>query len=160
MIALFSANYNVTIDESLETELPHARARIIRQATLDGGVVLVHRGVSQGDRTFRIRGPVTRAQKATSCPTPRIVSSPPVFTAPAWVMTRSSKTPSAPTIIPPNSNPRKLIDDCAICTRKRAFSSPEPVNFVATTKIHASEPVMMSEASIESTAAWVLSVQP
>ena len=65
MIALFSANYNVSIDENFSTELPHAQARIIRQATLDGGVVMVHRGVSHGDRTFRIRGQVTREQVAT-----------------------------------------------------------------------------------------------
>lgn len=64
MIALFSETYNVTIHESAETELPHAQARINREATLDGDVAFEHNGVSHGDRSFRIRGPVTRAQLA------------------------------------------------------------------------------------------------
>jgi len=64
MIAVFSANHNVTIDENADTELPHARARINREATLDGGVAFEHNGVSHGDRSFRIRGAVTREQLA------------------------------------------------------------------------------------------------
>ena len=64
MIALFSESYNVSIDEAPDTELPHAQARIVREATLDGDVAFEHNGVCHGDRSFRIRGPVTREQLA------------------------------------------------------------------------------------------------
>jgi len=66
MIAIFSASYNVALTENSDTRLPHAEARIIRAATLDSdpGVVMIHRGTFHGDRTFKIRGSVTRDQEA------------------------------------------------------------------------------------------------
>jgi len=65
MIALFSENYNLTIDELSDTKTPHAKARIVRQATLDGGVVMEHNGVAHGDRTFRIIASLTALQATT-----------------------------------------------------------------------------------------------
>lgn len=39
-------------------------ARVSRQATLDGGAVIVHSGVSHGDRTFKINTKINAEQKA------------------------------------------------------------------------------------------------
>jgi len=38
-------------------------ARVSRQATLDGGAVIVHSGASHGDRTFRIDTKIDEGQK-------------------------------------------------------------------------------------------------
>ena len=40
-------------------------ARVSRQATLDGGAVITHSGVSHGDRTLRVECMVTAAQETT-----------------------------------------------------------------------------------------------
>ena len=47
-----------------DSELSQIKARVSRQATLDGGCVITHSGVSPGDRTFRIKTAISFDQKA------------------------------------------------------------------------------------------------
>jgi len=47
-----------------DSELSQIEARVSRQATLDGGCVITHSGVSHGDRTFRIKTKINAYQKA------------------------------------------------------------------------------------------------
>ena len=44
----------VIFQEKPESEFQSTSARVIRTPTLDGGVVVDHRGFSDGDRTFKI----------------------------------------------------------------------------------------------------------
>ena len=46
-----------------DSELSQIDARVSRAATLDGGCVITHSGVSHGDRTFRIRTKINADQK-------------------------------------------------------------------------------------------------
>lgn len=56
-IATITSNINgaFIFRESSGSRMREMEARISRDKTLDGGVVIDHRGFSNGDRTFRIR---------------------------------------------------------------------------------------------------------
>lgn len=47
-----------------DSEFGRIEARVSRQATLDGGCVITHSGVSNADRTFNIRTKINAEQKA------------------------------------------------------------------------------------------------
>ncbi len=47
-----------------DSEFSKIDARVSRVATLDGGCVIVHSGVSHGDRTFRIKTKINADKKA------------------------------------------------------------------------------------------------
>jgi len=53
----------VIINESAESTVRDAEARVAKYATLDGGSVIVHQGFSDGDRTLYVRGTVTEAEQ-------------------------------------------------------------------------------------------------
>jgi hypothetical protein len=53
---------NVVIYESSASDLGSKTARVTRTATLDGGVYINHSGVTDGDRTLRIKGRITETQ--------------------------------------------------------------------------------------------------
>ena len=54
---------HVELDDGA-SELGKIDARVSRQATLDGGAVITHSGVSHGDRTFKIKTKINARQKA------------------------------------------------------------------------------------------------
>lgn len=56
---------NVAFEELSTTDFGDLPARVSRSATLDGGAVITHYGVSHGDRTFLIEAKITTAQKTT-----------------------------------------------------------------------------------------------
>ncbi len=56
-------NGSVIIDDT--TDYRDADARISRAKTLDGGVYINNSGVSDGDRTLRVRAKVTKTQGDT-----------------------------------------------------------------------------------------------
>lgn len=56
---------NIDFNELPTTEFGPLPARVSRAATLDGGAVIAHYGVSHGDRTFYIKASITTAQKIT-----------------------------------------------------------------------------------------------
>jgi hypothetical protein len=69
MIAISSAVYDATyspvvINRDHMSVLGEQKARVSRSATLDGGAVIVHQGVSAGDRTFHIDAEVTETQES------------------------------------------------------------------------------------------------
>ncbi|MFZ7127007.1 MAG: hypothetical protein ACOWWM_12720 [Desulfobacterales bacterium] len=67
MIALWSDNYSLVIDEDLTaSDMRAPEARVQRDALIDGTVHIAHYGVSHGDRTFRISPrSITEAQEET-----------------------------------------------------------------------------------------------
>jgi hypothetical protein len=66
MIAISSAVYSLTgpviIHNDEYCRTGEQQARVSRSATLDGGAVIVHAGVSAGDRTFFIDAALTETQ--------------------------------------------------------------------------------------------------
>jgi len=54
----------VVIYEKATTTLREAQPRASRVATLDGGCVVIHGGVSVGDRVFRVEAEVSAEQEA------------------------------------------------------------------------------------------------
>lgn len=64
-ISMTTADSNGTVILADGTsELGAFKSRISRQATLDGGAVITHSGVSQSDRTFNIKTKINTGQKA------------------------------------------------------------------------------------------------
>lgn len=55
-------NGHVILDDG-DSKLGAVSARVSRTATLDGGCVITHSGLSQGDRTFRISTTIAEDQK-------------------------------------------------------------------------------------------------
>lgn len=53
---------HVELDDG-NSEFGKIEARVSRQATLDGGSVITHSGVSNSDRTFKIKTKINAAQK-------------------------------------------------------------------------------------------------
>ena len=53
---------NVVFEESPKSKLRDLSARVSRTATLDGGCVITHSGVTDADRTFDIRAELTEDQ--------------------------------------------------------------------------------------------------
>ena len=53
---------HVELDDG-DSRLGSLEARVSRSATLDGGCVITHSGVSQGDRTFTIKTTISERQK-------------------------------------------------------------------------------------------------
>jgi hypothetical protein len=56
---------SLVIHERMDSELDKYPARVSRSATLDGGAVIVHSGLSHGDRTLRIRADLSQTDAAT-----------------------------------------------------------------------------------------------
>lgn len=56
---------SVDFEELPTTEFGPLPARVSRSATLDGGAVITHYGVSHGDRTFNIKARITPVQKVS-----------------------------------------------------------------------------------------------
>lgn len=54
---------HVELDDG-DNVLSSITARVSRQATLDGGAVITHSGISQGDRTFKIKTDINAEQRA------------------------------------------------------------------------------------------------
>jgi len=64
MISMTSSGINVLIDEDLDkSKLGDQTARMSRVATLDGGGVLIHSGVSHTDRTIKVMAVVPAADE-------------------------------------------------------------------------------------------------
>ena len=53
-----------SIDADFNSETGALEARVSRRMTLDGGCVINHGGVSQGDRVLSISGKITAAEEA------------------------------------------------------------------------------------------------
>jgi len=53
---------NIIFDNLTRCRIGEMPARVSRQATLDGGSVIVHGGTSHGDRTFYIEGSISTVQ--------------------------------------------------------------------------------------------------
>lgn len=60
---LVDTNGSIDFYELPSTDFGEIAARVSRQATLDGGAVITHYGVSHADRTFRIEARVNSTQK-------------------------------------------------------------------------------------------------
>lgn len=56
---------NIVFQELPSTELGVLPARVSRSATLDGGAIIAHYGVSHGDRTFYIKAQILPDEKTT-----------------------------------------------------------------------------------------------
>ena len=64
MISLTSSSDNVKFKENIDkSKLGEMAARVSRTATLDGGSVLIHSGVSHTDRTLKIRATIPAANE-------------------------------------------------------------------------------------------------
>ena len=55
-------NGAVIIHENTDSQLLDSIPRVTRTATLDGGAVIEHKGFSEADRTFNIRGEIDENQ--------------------------------------------------------------------------------------------------
>ena len=58
---IFSVSGAVVLTGTEGSELSAIGRRVSRTATLDGGVVITHNGVVQGDRTLRVAATLTEA---------------------------------------------------------------------------------------------------
>ncbi len=67
MIGISTIDYNssgaLIIREATDSEMKSLSARLSRERTLDGGVVLTHSGVSHGDRTLSVMAAITEAEE-------------------------------------------------------------------------------------------------
>ena len=64
MVSITSSSDNIKIkDRITNTEIGKMAARMSRTATLDGGSVLVHSGVSHTDRTLSVRAYMTHSNE-------------------------------------------------------------------------------------------------
>lgn len=57
-------NGHVVLND-IDSDFGTVYARVSRVATLDGGAVFVQNGISNADRTFRIKAKITESQKET-----------------------------------------------------------------------------------------------
>jgi len=62
MISITSATRSVIFQELKTSILDDVQARVSRVKTLDGGVVVTHSGVTDGDRTLQIKARLTETQ--------------------------------------------------------------------------------------------------
>ena len=67
MLSISTLNFDLRGSVVLDTnaDFMENSARVTRQKTLDGGVYINHSGVSDGDRTFKIKTRVTEDQAGT-----------------------------------------------------------------------------------------------
>jgi len=62
-MTIFDPSGHVTIMDTSKCNFGKKPARVSRSATLDGGAVITHSGVSHGDRTFTLDCQISEAQE-------------------------------------------------------------------------------------------------
>jgi len=64
-ISKMTSGDSIIIDEKNNSQLYDGSARVSRSKTLDGGVVVDHRGFVAGDRTIRVNCELTESEETT-----------------------------------------------------------------------------------------------